>query len=278
MTVRKRKLPAGWYPVSGKDVEEYMLQWKSVETEQACCSSAVIIPHAGWYYSGFLAWKGISSLIKDLDTIAVIGGHLRAASGILSPPEDGYETPLGIIQADRELKEYLTKKITIREDLYDDNTVEIQLPIIKALFPETKVLWLRASPSKEAVILGKCLAEACKLKKGRLGVIGSTDLTHYGTNYGFSPQGQGDKAVKWVKTVNDKKLVQSLLEMDADRTILLGEMERSACSAGGAAAACSMAAALGIKQGKLLGYYTSYDIAPADSFVGYAAIAYGRSI
>ena len=45
-------------------------------------------------------------------------------------------------------------------------------------------------------------------------VFGSTDLTHYGPNYGWSPKGYGPEAVKWVKEVNDKKFIDQALKLD----------------------------------------------------------------
>ena len=48
--------------------------------------------------------------------------------------------------------------------------------------------------------------------------------------------------------------------------------DQSACSAGGAVAAVAAAKADGAHKAALMDYYTSYDIMPNDSFVGYAGI------
>ncbi|HUI72061.1 MAG TPA: AmmeMemoRadiSam system protein B, partial [Spirochaetia bacterium] len=50
---------------------------------------------------------------------------------------------------------------------------------------------------------------------------------------------------------------------------------RSACSAGGALGAVSFAKEMGVSKGALLRYMTSFDVHPAESFVGYAGVLYG---
>ena len=68
-------------------------------------------------------------------------------------------------------------------------------------------------------------------------VFGSTDLTHYGPNYGFAPKGFGPEAVKWVKEVNDRKFIDQALKLDGPGMLKAAQQDQSACSAGGAVAA-----------------------------------------
>jgi AmmeMemoRadiSam system protein B len=105
-------------------------------------------------------------------------------------------------------------------------------------------------------------------------VIGSTDLTHYGPNYGFTPQGTGPAALAWVREHNDRRLLDNLLALQHERTLELARRERSACSAGAAVAAARFAELRGSHRGHLLEYATSHDLYPGSSFVGYAAIIF----
>jgi AmmeMemoRadiSam system protein B len=116
------------------------------------------------------------------------------------------------------------------------------------------------------------VAAVAKELKVSIMFFGSTDLTHYGPNYGFSPQGYGPEAVKWVKEVNDKKFIDAALKLDGAGMLKIAAQDQSACSAGGAVAAVAAAKADGAHQAALVDYYTSYDIMPGDSFVGYAGI------
>jgi AmmeMemoRadiSam system protein B len=104
--------------------------------------------------------------------------------------------------------------------------------------------------------------------------IGSTDLTHYGPNYGFMAKGGGPKSVEWVKKENDQGFITEALRMDGEGLLKHAAEHYSACSAGAAASAVATSKKLGAGKGMLLEYYTSYDIMPDDSFVGYAGIVY----
>jgi AmmeMemoRadiSam system protein B len=178
------------------------------------------------------------------------------------------------VPADLELLACLRERLQIAEDRWQDNTVEVQLPFVRHLAPRARVLGLRVAPSGEALALGEALA-ACGARLGRrLAVIGSTDLTHYGPNYGFAPQGTGPAARAWVQEHNDRRLLDSLLALQHERTLELARREHSACSAGAAVAAARFAELRGAHRGHLLEYATSHDRYPGSSFVGYAAVSF----
>jgi AmmeMemoRadiSam system protein B len=274
MRVRKRYLPPGWYPGAEEKARaaiEAMERSANPGPEQGI---AGIVPHAGWEFSGGLAFEVLSRISRSMDTIVIIGGHLGPADGILCAFEDSYETPFGPITADLELLAAIRAAVPVTEDRTADNTVEVQLPFVKYLFPHAKVLGMRASPSRDADRLGRALAEAARGLGRKTGVAGSTDLTHYGPSYGFSPAGAGNKALRWVREVNDRRFIDSLLAMEFDSALERALRERSACSAGGALAALSFAHENGTSRGELVRYSTSFDVHPGDSFVGYAGILY----
>jgi hypothetical protein len=168
------------------------------------------------------------------------------------------------------------KKIESRKESSSsgDNTVEIQLAMVKYFFPEAKLLAVRSPVSLKAKELGEAVADIAQTEGISLVAIGSTDLTHYGPNYGFLPKGFGQKDVEWVKQENDKGFIDRALEMDIEGLLNHAEENDSACSAGAAASAIATCKALGAKKGTLLDYYTSYEVLPDDSFVGYAGIVY----
>jgi len=275
MSVRKRFLPPGWYPSGAEDtVDAIEAMSRSHPVGTGGRGVAGVVPHAGWEFSGCLALEVMSYLPRSIDTIVIIGGHLGPADGILCAAEDSFDTPLGPMPADAALREALRASFPMREDRCADNSVEVQLPFAKHLFPHARLLGLRASPSEEAIRLGAAIASAGKAAGRNVAVVGSTDLTHYGPNYGFSPMGGGDKARAWVRDVNDRRFIDALVAMDCASILELSLRERSACSAGGALCAVSFALEMGVRKGQLLKYMTSYDVHPAESFVGYAGVLY----
>jgi AmmeMemoRadiSam system protein B len=119
------------------------------------------------------------------------------------------------------------------------------------------------------------VASWAKAKDRRLKIIGSTDLTHYGGNYGYTPKGSGEKAVEWVRSHNDRRVVDALLAMNPEKVIDEGLNRQNACCAGAAATAVSAVQKMGARKAKKLAYATSYDKSPGDSFVGYVGVVFG---
>ena len=275
MSVRKRALPQGWYP-SGAERTRSAIEAmaKGFTPVHDASGIAGVVPHAGWEFSGSLVLEVMTTFSRLVDTIVIIGGHLGPADGILCASEDFYETPLGLMPADLDLRDVLASRVSMSEDLYADNSVEVLLPFARYLFPDARALGLRCAPTREAVALGKAIADAGRQLKRRIAVLGSTDLTHYGPNYGFCPAGSGESGVSWVQEVNDRRLVEALLAMKPEKVLDLATTEKSACSAGGAVSALSFAHELGVVRGALVRYATSLDVHRADSFVGYAGVLY----
>jgi len=281
MSRRKRALPRGWYPVDKKEcqreIESYLEGWSPPQIPVSKGLGG-IVPHAGWYFSGRLSARVFSYLKTKgrFDVIVLYGGHLGTEDLPRIVTEDFWETPLGDIEMNTEFVKNLMKRIDFSKEspTSGDNTIEVQLPMVKYFFPEAKLLALRSPLSLKAETLGKEVAEMAKEEGISILAIGSTDLTHYGPNYGFLVKGTGRASLEWVKQENDKGFIDRALKMDVEGIIRYSLERDSACSGGAAASAIATCRALGAEKGHLLDYYTSYDIMPDDSFVGYAGIVY----
>jgi MEMO1 family protein len=279
MAVRKRALPPGWYPSSAGEVERQFENWEreapSDEKESALAEAvAGIVPHAGWSFSGYLAYRVFRLISRSVDTLVVVGGHMSSTDPVVAAGEENYETPFGPVEADSNLLTYLKDEVKILQDPIPDNTVEVQLPFVAGLFSGKKALYLRAPGSDEAAELGRKIAQAEKDLGKTIAVIGSTDLTHYGPDYGFTPKGTGQKAQKWVKEENDREIIEAFLNMNSKRVMEKALKDKAACSPGGPVAAIEFAAKKGVSKGSLVGYSLSSDIMPRNSFVGYAGVVF----
>lgn len=289
-TIRSSALPEGWYPPDILSMRNFLKDALSdthhepFELDVALAgytrnALACIAPHAGWYFSGKLAAEAIASL-APVETIVVVGGHLHRTSPIYYAPEEGFETPAGILVADVELVRTLIDELkeegvpSMLPDTQPDNSVEVLLPMIKLIHSESMVVWLRSPPRFESKLLGQALARCASTLGRKVACIGSTDLTHYGPNYGFMPAGSGKEAVSWVKNKNDKQFVNALLAMDCEAALTAAQKNKSACSAGAAVTSLAFALGSGAEQARLIEYRTSYDLMPSSSFVGYAAISF----
>lgn len=283
MGIRQPDFSGTWYPGTKdeciKSIKAYRNSLKPIP-EEDYRGKGGIVPHAGWYFSGKTAcsvYNGIRNK-NNPDVFIIFGMHLPEYGSNYIFLDEGIETPVGIIVVNTLITERISKYFNfIIEDARHythDNTIELQLPFIKYLFPNATIVTMGVSPSDKAMEIG----EKAALITQELGInacyIGSTDLTHYGPNYGFTSKGIGDKSVKWVKEVNDKKIVDAFTRADSSGVLREALNSQNACCPGAASAAIAAVRKIGINRGVLLDYTTSYDIHPDSSFVGYAGVVY----
>ncbi len=168
-------------------------------------------------------------------------------------------------------------RIRFDDDRFADNTVEIHLPVVKYLFPDARLLWVRLPADASSLEFGRILAETAEGLGRRTVAVGSTDLTHYGPNYGFAPMGSGKAALAWVREVNDRAFLDAVLAFDAEGVLFRGEEKRAACSTGAVLGAMGYALSRGASVSRLAAYGTSADCSPGPSFVGYGAVVFAAA-
>lgn len=276
MRVRSRMLPTGWYPGSKSgcinEIESFVAGVKPLPSGTKVYGG--MMPHAGWYFSGKLAARVfyLNAQVTQPQVVCIFGGHLGGNSPPLLVNEDAWETPLGEVPLATEFYKPLLAKMAMQPEYPGDNTIEVNMPLIKHFFPQSQVLAVRSPQSNTALKLGEAVAEVARELGKTILFFGSADLTHYGPNYGWAPKGYGAAAVKWVKEVNDKRFMDAVLKLDAMAAVNAANQDQSSCSAGAPAAAIAAAQKMGATKALLVDYYTSYDVMPGDSFVGYGGV------
>lgn len=278
MTMRKRALPSGWYPSTGggcvKDIKEFLTGFTPPQGRWL----GGIAPHAGWYFSGRAAAKVVCTLAAGSkpDRVVLYGGHLHGGSDPIVYAEESWETPLGAQALDSDFARELVSdgEAQAAGRSFADNTVEVELPMVSHFFPGVPVIAVHAPASDRAVRLGNAVAGMLESRKLSAVYLGSADLTHYGPNYGFTSHGTGPNAVEWVKSDNDRALIEKALALDSIGLLKEVGIRHNTCSAGPIAAVMASVSRAGVTEGRLLDYYTSYDVMADSSFVGYAAIVY----
>ena len=215
---------------------------------------------------------------QSTDTCIIFGRHLHPTSPNYIMSRGYWRTPVGDLEIDADIAESLVAEFdfVIETPLRHepDNTIELQLPFIRYFLGQIKILPLGLPPTQNSLLIARKAAEIAKSLGKRAVVIGSTDLTHYGYNYGFIPKGTGEVAVQWVKEVNDRRVIELMLQMDARGVIQEALRSQNACCSGAAASAIEASKVLGAKKAFEVGYYTSYDVRPDLSFVGYVGILF----
>ena len=281
MEKKKMAFAGSWYPADADECEASIKDF--LKEKPAFFNTGFvggIVPHAGWYYSGSIACRVIASLRSDekIDTIIMFGGHMHKQSEPFILTHGAVETPFGPIEVDKELTDKITTGISLRlrspHKFPDENTLELQYPFIKYFYPDAKIVVCGVAPSFFAAVIGSMAVAEAKDLSRNVRIIGSTDMTHYGPDFGFTKAGTGEKAVEWVKTKNDRNAIKGMMEMDESQIIAQGLENKNMCCAGSAAAASAACKKLGAVKAIELDYATSFEKSASESFVGYAGILY----
>jgi AmmeMemoRadiSam system protein B len=196
-----------------------------------------------------------------------------------------WETPLGRIDIDQSLAEtILSSTKLISEDTQShalEHSLEVQVPFIQRLFPQAKIVPIMVPPESPAGEVGRTVGKAILDSNASAVCIGSSDLTHYGPNYGFTPEGSDETGIRWARDVNDKGLIERIAAMDAEGMLEYALTNQAACGSGAIAATILAAQTLGADTVTLLEHTNSYEVlrqkyGEMDSnAVGYAAILFG---
>jgi len=281
--VRRPVFAGSWYPARASECERKIrsyIQQGSADKAAGTRRSGGVVPHAGWLFSGRIACNVVYSLQDENapDTVVVFGMHLPANAPCHMMAEGAWQTPFGNLPVDEELAAELAGKFSFTletaEEFTQDNTIELQLPFIRYFFEKSSILAIGVPPHPSSLEIGRAVTEIARKTGRRIKIIGSTDLTHYGHNYGFLPKGDGEQAVDWVRNDNDRRIINAMLEMDPHKVLAEARTHQNACCPGAAATAIEAARTLGSQQAAEIAYATSYDKSPGDSFVGYVGIVF----
>lgn len=145
---------------------------------------ALIVPHAGYVYSGRTA-AAAYALVRGraIDTVVIIGpSHRVAFEGCSIWPDGGFETPLGVARVDAALAKEIAKASGFRfrpEAFTEEHSVEVQVPFVQKALPGAAIVPIVMGRQTRPTIraLAAALEKTC-LAKNVL-IVASTDLSHF---------------------------------------------------------------------------------------------------
>ncbi len=144
---------------------------------------ALIVPHAGYIYSGSVAAAAYASVLAWRDTIrrVVLMGpsHRVYLKGIAAPRANAFATPLGEIRIDHERRAMLIASgevMSADTPHAQEHSLEVQLPFLQVLLGDFELLPLvagTAEPAHVAAVLDRVWGDEETL------LLISSDLSHY---------------------------------------------------------------------------------------------------
>jgi MEMO1 family protein len=226
---------------------------------------ALIVPHAGYYYSGQTAAYAYGAVKdKEYDAVIVVGpSHRKYFRGISVFPGDAYRTPLGDVVVHKELRDELVDRnlgIELSENGHEDeHSIEVQLPFLQLLYGSFEfVPVIMGDQSSDFV---KKLAKKLEsvLKNKNVLLVASTDLSHY---HPYE-----------TAMIMDKRLISSVERYNPDELMSrIEERSVEACGGGPMVSVMQASKLLGCKKASVLNYCTSGDVSGDKSaVVGYLA-------
>jgi MEMO1 family protein len=256
-------------------IEKFM---NSAAPAQAQTPLGIVVPHAGYIYSGQICADGYNQVRSGAYEVVIVFGTNHTTPDlrkIALYPGAGFRTPLGTVPLDEELVATL---IATSPDCKADkaphvreHSIEVQIPFIQFLFPRAKIVPAVVGMADVALYtrFGAVLAKVLKGKKTL--IVASSDLSHY-------PSAADAEIV-------DRKTLVAVASLDPTvlHSTIQAQMARrirglDTCACGEAPIMAAMAAvkALGAKGGRVVSYANSGDVPIGDRerVVGYGAVVF----
>lgn len=236
-----------------------------------------VAPHAGYMFSGAGAahtYKEIAES-EDQTTFIIIGPNHNARGGEVTTMREDWETPLGRIETDQKI---ISKLLSTCRYIEEDETsyryehsVEVQLPYLQFVYGKKfKFVPLLVNTNNTKILeeVGERISALNKIC-----VIASSDFTHYGPNYEYTPFMNN---IKENLHKLDKEIIKSITELDMEKfTEKIKKTKATVCGWGAILTTMHAVKKMGSKKGELLKYYTSGDVTKDYSnSVGYASIVF----
>ncbi|MCE5283407.1 MAG: AmmeMemoRadiSam system protein B [Deltaproteobacteria bacterium] len=243
---------------------------------------AIVVPHAGYIFSGQICADGYNQVRnRDYDVIVILGTN-HTAPGLRRVAlygGEGFRTPLGTAPVDRGLVAALAAAgpgFAIDATPHArEHSVEVQVPFIQVLFPKAKILPAIVGQT-DAASCGRFGTTLAKVLAGRRAlIVASSDLSHY--------PAAGDAELADRKTLGaipslDPAVLQTALRAQAARRI--PGLDTGACGEAPIMVAMAAAKALGAGGGRIVSYAHSGDlpIGEREKVVGYGAVVLGSGL
>ena len=230
-------LSEGWYPKQPDALKNALeRQDKDAAHEDVKSGQIVglIVPHAGYRFSGAVAAAGYRLVDKKRikRVIILAPSHKVAFVGAALPFFDAYQTPLGSLSVDTQCVQKLAKNSLFKERTEvwrQEHSLEVQLPFIQHYLGNgvSIVPLIIGTASMEqldalAATLKQCIDEHTL-------TIVSSDFTHHGARFGYSPF-VGDADVQKSIKASDDIIIASIMHKKAcDVDTLLNQTRATVC-------------------------------------------------
>lgn len=179
---------------------------------------AVIVPHAGYIYSGSVAGSVYSSVTIP-DTLVLIGPNHTGRGKVASIMDEGsWEMPLGAMEINQELSRLILKAnprfSSDRAAHALEHSLEVQLPFIYSINKGSTIVPLTVMQTglEECTDMGLAIAKAIKAYGEEVLMVVSSDMNHYESD--AKTREKDRLAIDMIKALDAKGLLDVTLRED----------------------------------------------------------------
>jgi MEMO1 family protein len=238
---------------------------------------AIVVPHAGYIYSGQICADGFKQVANQKYDIIVILGTRHTNSDLQKIslyPGNGFRTPLGTAPVETNIISLLKKAdpadCTLDKSLHEsEHSIEVMVPFIQVVFPKAKIVPVVVGSQDMDIYIrfGQALAKVLKNKKAL--IVASSDLSHYPTAQDANIV---DKETLAAIAGLDPTAFRATVQAHRDKNI--PNLGTSACGEAPIMVAMTAAKSLGAVSGKVVSYANSGDtsVGERSRVVGYGAV------
>lgn len=263
--LRKAAVAGRFYPAESEaliaEIERYL---GSARADLS--ARGVIVPHAGYMYSGHVAGAVYSRLKIPGRAIILCPNHTGLGASLAIMNSGSWEIPLGKVPVDGDLAKRLMHHChLLSEDIEAhrfEHSLEVQLPFLHYLRRDLQFVPIAVGTSGYAALerLGKGIETTLREVGEEILVIASSDMNHY----------ESDETTR----IKDRKAIEKILALDPKGLYEVVKSESiSMCGYGPAVAMLHGVEPLSSRQAELIKYATSGDVSGnRREVVGYAGI------
>jgi AmmeMemoRadiSam system protein B/AmmeMemoRadiSam system protein A len=197
--VREYLTTIRWYPATSQGLNEMVGGFfKNAKLKKVPGKiKGIISPHAGLSYSGQCAANGYIQLetLDDIERVILLGvSHRSGFYGAAVSDFDYNSTPLGLLTVDTEITAKLAKAKMFKKSnstMQNEHSLENQLPFLQYVLKKKKNEHCKIVPILISYLDRKDYKKIAAVIKpyvtDKTVVVASTDFTHYGSSYGYTP-------------------------------------------------------------------------------------------
>ena len=183
VTVRAPAVAGSFYPDNSRVLHDMVTTLLKAQVSAAPPPKAIIVPHAGYIYSGAVAARVYARVVNGrgvIRRVVLLGpSHRMPFRGLAASAADGFVTPLGVVPIDHQALRQLDNfpQIKVLEQAHaHEHSLEVQLPFLQVALGDFQLVPLvvgAADVDEVSAVLSRLWGGPETL------IVVSSDLSHY---------------------------------------------------------------------------------------------------